>query len=216
MADIDIDFEGQGGNAGNGGSGDGTQGANGNGANGGQQGNGEATDLNGGGTADITGKDNQGQGSEGNGDGQGNQGGEGEGNGAGDGQGGQQDNSSSTGELAAGDNVEFEGETYTVAENGDLVDKDGKVFKEAKDVKDWIASLQEETDDSISLETIQDAFGQTIVGEDGKPVEFTNDAAGVQAYVKAVVDLQRNEIAEGAINKLYADNPMLKQFIDYC
>ena len=215
MAEVDIDFEGQGGNAGNGGSGNGTQGGSGNGANGGQQGNGDTTDLNGGGTADITGKDNQGQGSEGNGDGQGNKGGEGEGNGAGDGQGGQQDNSSSTGELAAGDNVEFEGETYTVAENGDLVDKDGKVFKEAKDVKEWIESLQEETDDTISLETIQDAFGQTIVGEDGKPVEFTNDAAGVQAYVKAVVDLQRNEIAEGAVNKLYADNPLLKQFIDY-
>ena len=207
MAEVDIDFEGQGGNADNGGSDNGTQGVLGN--------NGEATDLNGGGNADITGKDNQGQGSEGNGDGQGNQEGNGEGNGAGEGQGGQQDNNSSTGELVAGDNVEFEGETYTVAENGDLVDKDGKVFKEAKDVKEWMESLQEETDDTISLETIQDAFGQTIVGEDGKPVEFTNDAAGVQAYVKAVVDLQRNEIAEGAVNKLYADNPLLKQFIDY-
>ena len=215
MAEVDIDFEGQGGNAGNGGSGNGTQGGSGNGANGGQQGNGDTTDLNGGGNADITGKDNQGQGSGDNGDGQGNQDGNGNGDGNGDGQGGQQDNLSSTGELAAGDNVEFEGETYTVAENGDLVDKDGKVFKEAKDVKEWIESLQEETDDSISLETIQDAFGQTIVGEDGKPVEFTNDAAGVQAYVKAVVDLQRNEIAEGAVNKLYADNPLLKQFIDY-
>lgn len=215
MAEVDIDFEGQGSNAGNGGSGNGTQGVLGNAANGGQQGNGEATDLNGGGNADITSKDNQGQGSEDNGDGQGNQEGNGEGNGAGDGQGNQQDNNSSTGELVAGDNVEFEGETYTVAENGDLVDKDGKVFKEAKDVKEWMESLQEETDDTISLETIQDAFGQTIVGEDGKPVEFTNDAAGVQAYVKAVVDLQRNEIAEGAVNKLYADNPLLKQFIDY-
>ena len=215
MAEVDIDFEGQGGNAGNGGSGNGTQGVLGNAANGGQQGNGEATDLNGGGNDDITGKDNQGQSSEGNGDGQGNQESNGEGNSAGDGQGGQQDNNSSTGELVAGDNVEFEGETYTVAENGDLVDKDGKVFKEAKDVKEWMESLQEETDDTISLETIQDAFGQTIVGEDGKPVEFTNDAAGVQAYVKAVVDLQRNEIAEGAVNKLYADNPLLKQFIDY-
>ena len=215
MAEVDIDFEGQGGNAGNGGSGNGTQGVLGNAANVGQQGNGEATDLNGGGNSDITGKDNQGQGSGDNGDGQGGQEGNGEGNGAGDGQGNQQDSNSSTGELAAGDNVEFEGETYTVAENGDLVDKDGKVFKEAKDVKEWMESLQEETDDTISLETIQDAFGQTIVGEDGKPVEFTNDAAGVQAYVKAVVDLQRNEIAEGAVNKLYADNPLLKQFIDY-
>lgn len=215
MAEVDIDFEGQGSNASNGGSGNGTQGVLGNAANGGQQGNGETTDLNGGGNSDITGRDNQGQGSEDNGDAQGNQESNGEGNGAGDGQGNQQDNNSSTGELVAGDNVEFEGETYTVAENGDLVDKDGKVFKEAKDVKEWMKSLQEETDDTISLETIQDAFGQTIVGEDGKPIEFTNDAAGVQAYVKAVVDLQRNEIAEGAVNKLYADNPLLKQFIDY-
>ena len=215
MAEVDIDFEGQGGNAGNGGSGNGTQGVLGNAANGGQQGNGEATDLNGGGNDDITGKDNQGQGSEGNGDGQGNQESNGEGNGAGDGQGGQQDNNSSTGELVAGDNVEFEGETYTVAENGDLVDKDGKVFKEAKDVKEWMESLQEETDDTINLETIQDAFGQTIVGEDGKPVEFTNDAEGVNAYIKAVVDIKSKEIQEGAINKLYSDNPLLKQFQDY-
>ena len=64
MAEVDIDFEGQGGNAGNGGSGNGTQGVLGNAANGGQQGNDEATDLKGGGNADITGKDNQGQGSE--------------------------------------------------------------------------------------------------------------------------------------------------------
>ena len=207
MAEIDIDFEGQGGTPDNGGSEGGTQGGNGNAGNGGQQGNGDTTDLNGGGTADITNKDNTNGGSDGNGDGNGNQDGNGDGNG--------DANNSSTGELSAGDNVEFEGETYTVAENGDLVDKDGKVFKEAKDVKDWIASLQEDVDDSISLETIQDAFGQTIVGEDGKPVEFTNDVDGIKAYVNAVVDLQRNEIAEGAVNKLYADNPLLKQFQDY-
>lgn len=207
MTESDIDFEGQGGTPDNGGSEGGTQDGNGNAGNGGQQGNGDTTDLNGGGTADITNKDNTNGGSDGNGDDNGNQDGNGDGNG--------DANNSSTGELSTGDNVEFEGETYTVAENGDLVDKDGKVFKEAKDVKDWIASLQEDVDDSISLETIQDAFGQTIVGEDGKPVEFTNDVDGIKAYVNAVVDLQRNEIAEGAVNKLYADNPLLKQFQDY-
>ena len=215
MAENDIDFEGQSSNAGNGGSGDGTQGAKGNGTTESQQGNGETTNLNGGGNDDITGKDNKNQSSGGNGDGQNNHEGDGNGNNSGNGQGGQQETISSTGELSSGDNVEFEGVTYTVAENGDLVDKDGNVFKEAKDVKDWIESLQEETDDSITLETIQDAFGETIVGEDGKPIEFTNDAAGVQAYVNAVFDLKSKEIQEGAINKLYADNPLLKQFIDY-
>ena len=211
MAATDIDFEGTGNNGTGGQAGDGTQGGNGGNGGNGQQGNGDVTPLDGGGTADITNKDNQGQGSEGNGDGQGD---DGQGNGEG-GNANQQQQSSSTGELNPGDNVEFDGETYTVAENGDLVDKDGKVFKEAKDVNDWISSLQEETNDSITLEAIQDVFGQVIEGEDGKPVEFTNDPEGVKAYVNAVFELKSKEIQEGAINKLYADNPLLKQFQDY-
>ena len=40
----------------------------------------------------------------------------------------------STGGLEQGTNVEFEGVTYTVDKDGNLVDADGKVFKEAKDV----------------------------------------------------------------------------------
>ena len=207
MADIDIDFEGQGGNQANGGSGNGTQEANANGNGGEGAGNGDTTDLNGGGNADITNKDNTGEGS---GDNKGN---DNNGNGGEDNH--ENDDNSSTGELVPGDNVEFEGETYTVAENGDLVDKDGKVFKEAKDVKDWMDSLQEEEDNSINIDAIQDAFGEQIVGEDGKPVEFTNDAEGVKAYVKAVFDLKANEIREGAINSLYAQNPLIKQFVDY-
>lgn len=207
MPNLDIDFEGQGGNAGNGGSGNGNQDNNNNLDNNNGQQDGNVTDLNGGGTADITNKDNQNQddnnGNDGNQDGNNQEGGNND------------DANSSTGELSAGDNVEFEGNTYTVAENGDLVDKDGKVFKEAKDVKGWIDSLQEEVDDTINLETIQDVFGETIVGEDGKPVEFTNDPEGVKAYVNAVFELKSKEIQEGAINKLYADNPMLKQFQDY-
>lgn len=207
MAEIDIDFEGTGGNGTGGQAGNGTQDGNGGGS-GSQE---DVTNMGGKEKEDITNKDNHGQEGDGNGDGQGGQ--EGDGNGNGEGDGGSSD--SSTGELNPGDNVEFEGVTYTVAENGDIVDKDNKVFKKADEVKDWLASLQEDVDDSITLESIQDAFGQEIVGEDGKPVEFTNDAAGVKAYVEAVFNLQRNEIAEGAVNKLYADNPLLKQFQDY-
>ncbi len=207
MAEIDIDFEGQNNNQISDNS-DNNSRNNADNNNNNQQ---DVTDLNNSNNSDITSKDNANNNNSNNDDVNNNN----DANNSNNDNDNNNANNSSTGELAAGDNVEFEGETYTVAENGDLVDKDGKVFKEAKDVKEWIESLQEETDDTISLETIQDAFGQTIVGEDGKPVEFTNDAAGVQAYVKAVVDLQRNEIAEGAVNKLYADNPLLKQFIDY-
>lgn len=207
MAEIDIDFEGQNNNQTSDNS-DNNSRNNADNNNNNQQ---DVTDLNNSNNSDITSKDNANNNNSNNDDVNNNN----DANNSNNNDNNDDANNSSTGELAAGDNVEFEGETYTVAENGDLVDKDGKVFKEAKDVKDWIASLQEETDDSINLETIQDAFGETIVGEDGKPVEFTNDAAGVQAYVKAVFDLKSKEIQEGAINKLYADNPLLKQFVDY-
>jgi len=207
MAEIDIDFEGTGGNGTGGQAGEGTQGGNG-GASASQE---DVTNMGGKEKEDITGKSNQGQGSESNDGGQDGQDGDGNGNEGGDGD----SSDSSTGELNPGDNVEFEGVTYIVAENGDIVDKDNKVFKKAGEVKDWLASLQEDVDDSINLENIQDVFGEQIVGEDGKPVEFTNDAEGVKAYVNAVFELKSKELQEGAINKLYADNPLLKQFQDY-
>ena len=112
-------------------------------------------------------------------------------------------------------NVEFEGNTYTVADNGDLVDKDGKVFKPAAEVKDWMNSLETEEDNPLSISAIQEALGTEIQDEAGNPVEFSNDAQGVQAYVNAVIELKSREIQEGAVNKLYADNPLLKQFQDY-
>ena len=124
---------------------------------------------------------------------------------------------SSTGELEVGDTVEYDGATYTVAENGDLVDADGKVFKAANEVKDFLATVEvdENNEDEINISSLQEALGVTIEDEEGKPVEFTNDAAGVKSYVNSVIDLKSKELREGAINKLFADNPLLKQFNDY-
>lgn len=192
----DFDFEGTGGTGGNQGGANGNQGG---------QGDGEQTHLNGGDADDVNGNGDNGDGDgDGNGD-QGNQGGEG-GNG---------DDNSSTGELNAGDQVEFDGQTYTVAENGDLLDAEGKVFKEAKDVKSWIDSMDADEPDALSLAAIQEAIGMDITDEAGNAVEFTNDAAGVKAYVDAVINTKSNDIQNGAINKLFADNPLLKQFSDY-
>lgn len=208
MAVADIDFEGTGGN----GTGSGT--SNGNESNGGQ-GNGtqeDITNLNGGGNADITGQDGNHGGDGGNGDQGGNQSGESnngeEGNG-----------SSSTGELSEGDTIEFDGTTYTVDASGNLVDDKGNVFKEAKDVADWLKSVEVESDGegsgTLSISSIQEALGITVTDAEGKPIEFTDDAAGVKAYVDAVIDLKSKDLQQAAVNKLYADNPLLKQFTDY-
>lgn len=118
-------------------------------------------------------------------------------------------------ELTAGTNIEFDGKTYVVAENGDLVDGEGKVFKQASEVKEWMASLEEEVDNSVNIAAIKDKIGVDITDENGKPVEFSDDIEGVTSYLNSVIDLKAREIQEGAINKLYEDNPLLRQFVDY-
>ena len=127
-------------------------------------------------------------------------------------------NTSSTGELTTGDTIDVDGTIYTVAENGDLVDDKGNVFKEAKDVQSWLASVEiedENADSPITLSSIQEALGVTITDEDGKDVTFTDDADGVKAYVDSVIAVKSQELQEAAINRLYQDNPLLKQFQDY-
>lgn len=186
----------------------------------------------GGGTTDINaqGKQNGGAGGDGNGGtggegGNGNgtgtegNGGTGAGNGDGNGgEGGNNPNLSSTGDLEPGTEIEFEGQTYTVAENGDLVDSEGKVFKAKADIAAWLQE-NEITDGNgeqpLTIDSIRESVGIDITDEAGKPVDFTNDAAGVKSYIDSVLALKSNEVAQGAVNKLFADNPELKQFIDY-
>ena len=128
-------------------------------------------------------------------------------------------NNSSTGELSEGDTIEFDSTTYTVDASGNLVDDKGNVFKEAKDVANWLKSVEIEGDGedsgTLSISSIQEALGITVTDAEGKNIEFTDDAAGVKAYVDAVIDLKSKDLQQAAVNKLYADNPLLKQFTDY-
>lgn len=124
----------------------------------------------------------------------------------------------STGELNVGDQLEVDGITYTVAENGDIIDDNGNVFKEAKDVAEWLKSVDvndEDEESTLNLASIQEAIGITITDENGKTVEFTNDTNGVKSYIDSVISLRSTELQEAAINRLYQDNPLLKQFQDY-
>ena len=167
---------------------------------------------------DINGGDNKGSDKDGNGDGK-----DGEGTNGGDGKdnpddkdGKGNDTTPFTGGLEQGTNVEFEGQTYTVDANGNLVDKDNKVFKEAKDVKAWMDSLQvEEPTDEINLAAIQKALDVELTDEDGKPAEFEDSIEGIKSYVDKVIELKNNEVAQAAVNKVFTDNPILKQFVDY-
>lgn len=125
---------------------------------------------------------------------------------------------SSTGELNTGDQLEVDGVVYTVAENGDIVDDKGNVFKEAKDVAEWLKSMDvkgEGEDSTLTLASIQEAVGIKVTDENGRTIEFTDDADGVKSYIDSVIALRSTELQEAAINRLYQDNPLLKQFQDY-
>lgn len=126
---------------------------------------------------------------------------------------------SSTGELSEGDTIEFDGVVYSVDSKGNLIDDKGAIFKEADKVADWLKSVEVEEGNEgnleLSIASIQESLGITVTDDNGNPVEFTNDAQGLNAYVNAVIDLKSNELQQAAINKMYADNPLLKQFTDY-
>lgn len=134
------------------------------------------------------------------------------------------DDNSSTGELTEGTIVEYDGKSYTVDKDGNIVDDKGTIFKEAKDVKDWLKEMNvndsndnNNNDDnkSFDIAKLQEQLGITITDEKGKTIEFSNDAAGVKSYIDSVMELRTKEIQEAAVNKLFNDNPLIKQFNDY-
>ena len=121
-------------------------------------------------------------------------------------------------ELTVGTELQIGDDVYTVDEKGNVIDKDGNIFKEAKDVKEWIASFDtEEQDDEneISIQSIQKALDITITDENDKEIEFENTPEGVKAYVEQVIETSRQEHYETAIESLYEKYPFVEDMINY-
>ena len=130
------------------------------------------------------------------------------------------ENSNNTEEpLQAGTSIEVGDETYTVDEAGNVLDKNGNVFKEAKDVKEWLDSFDkvDDTDgeDTISIDSIREAVGIEITDDNDEPIEFENSPAGIKADIDAVVDTAKEEHYETAINTLYQKYPILNDVLNY-
>lgn len=121
-----------------------------------------------------------------------------------------------TDNLAEGTIVETEDGKYTVDKDGNLVDEKGTIFKEAKDVKEFLAQYEQQDDNKeLTLANIQAAIGTEIVDENDKPIEFDNTPEGVAAYVEAVIDRQKDEIAMAGVNKLIETYPFVQDVINY-
>lgn len=121
--------------------------------------------------------------------------------------------------LQSGTSIEVGDETYTVDDSGNVLDKNGNIFKEAKDVKAWLDSFEkvdETSDDNvISIDSIREAVGIDITDDNDKVVEFENSPAGIKAYIDAVVDTAKEEHYETAINTLYQKYPILNDVLNY-
>lgn len=118
--------------------------------------------------------------------------------------------------LEEGTVIELEDAKYTVDKDGNLVDDKGEIFKQAAEVKDFLAEFEQDNpDNDFTIENIQKRIGIEITDEDDKPVTFDNTPDGVAAYVDAVIDQQKDELALAGINKLIETYPFVQDVINY-
>lgn len=122
-------------------------------------------------------------------------------------------------DFEVGTVVEYEDSKYTVDAEGNLVDANGKVFKDAKDVKSWVDSLnadvEEQDEDAFDINKLQEEIGVTIVDNEDNPVEFENSPAGVKSYVQSVIENSKQQIIDSTIDALYNKYPILEDVINY-
>lgn len=118
--------------------------------------------------------------------------------------------------LTAGSTIEVGDDVYTVDADGNVVDKDGNIFKEKKDVEAWLAEFEQVDDNKeISIDSIKNLVGIDVTDENDKPIQFENTPEGVKAYIDAVVESKREENYETAINTLYQRYPILEDVLNY-
>ena len=122
--------------------------------------------------------------------------------------------------LEAGTTIDTPDGTLIVDAQGNLIDKDGNIFKTKDEANDYLNQFDADEDgesqeEELSIKTIQDAIGVDVVDDKGKKVKFDNTPEGIKSYVNSVMEIRENEIAEAAINRLYQDVPVLPDIINY-
>ena len=120
-------------------------------------------------------------------------------------------------EYVPGTKFELDDKTYTVDENGNVIDDKGAIFKEAKDVADWIKSfnVDDTNENELTIDNIIKAIGTEIVDDDEKPIQFENTADGIKSYIDAVVEVSKQDVTEAALNTLFTQYPFIKDAINY-
>ena len=121
-------------------------------------------------------------------------------------------------EYKAGTKFEVDDTTYTVNESGDVVDKDGNVFKPAAEVADWVKTFEvseEDSDKDLTVANIAKALDIEIVDEENKPIEYENTPEGIKAFVQDAIETGKEEVADATINAFYSRFPFVKPMVDF-
>ena len=122
--------------------------------------------------------------------------------------------------LEAGTKIDTPDGILIVDAQGNLIDKDGNVFKTKDEANDYLNQFDSDGDgegqeEELNIKTIQEAIGVDVVDDKGKKIKFDNTPEGIKSYVNSVIEIRENEIAEAAINRLYQDVPVLPDIINY-
>lgn len=120
-------------------------------------------------------------------------------------------------DLVAGTVISIGEESYTVDSEGNLVDKDNKIFKEAAEVKEYLAQFEvdENKEIPIDVNSIIKAVGVEVTDENDKPITFDNTPEGIAQYVNEVIELQKQEIAQAGVQTLLDKYPIVADFLNY-
>ena len=119
----------------------------------------------------------------------------------------------------AGTEISIGNDVYTVDAEGNLVDKDNKIFKTKDELGEFIKQFDVEKNEpqpnSYNLETVRGLLNTNIVDEKGQAVEFADTEEGIKQYVDAVMQVKTDEAAMAGVNNLFENYPILKDFLNY-
>lgn len=122
--------------------------------------------------------------------------------------------------LEEGTIVSIDGVDYTVDANGNLLDKDNNVFKESKDVDEYLKSFNNLDDNDvdeneINIDNVRKAIGVELTDENGQAVEFENTIEGIKGYVTSVIEAAAEDNYSTALKTLYSKFPFVEDVINY-
>lgn len=119
--------------------------------------------------------------------------------------------------LEEGTTLEIGDAKYTVDKDGNVVDSNGNIFKEASQVSEWMKEFEnvEENTSDISIDSIKAAIGIEITDDNDKPIVFDNTVEGIKSYIDSVIETSKQEHYDTAINTLYQKYPIVKDVINY-